>query len=515
MFALKPIDFYSLSYLQNTPGEQYYTYAFALVLLAIFLGILANSFGEGDRTFVLVGTCFLLSSLALAYYFNMINPQVRERDYFFAPAFMFYAMWMGLGAWQILEWIRSGIPRRASLTVPLTGAVIVGLTFLPMASIYHEKDRSGNWIPSEYGVNMLESCDRNGIIFTNGDNDTFPLWFAQEAKGVRQDVHVVNLSLLNTPWYIQQLKERGVPLNFTDSQIEKILPLRTRDGRIFMVNTLGVRDIIAANAGKGLEKLLEPDSLWARDVLTDYRGRYPIYFAVTVSDENLMGTQSHLQLEGLAYRVVPQLANKTPDIDRTRYNLEHVYSFSGISDPKIYKDDNTQKLVSNYASAFWQLGRALRNRGDLAGAVEQFETARRISPDEPANLNWLGVTYAEMGNYPRAIQYLQELVRIEPKNPFCYAQLASVYQNAGQPKEAITALRKSIELNPDFGEGYGRLFFLSLGQGDTLGAIQTLESWLARHPQDIRAKGLLDEYRAKYSGTKQRQQLAPLLPPPR
>jgi tetratricopeptide (TPR) repeat protein len=511
MFILKPIDFYSLSYLQNTPGEQYYSYAFALVLLAIVLGIFANGFPQGDRTFVLLGLCFVLSTFVLAAYFNMVNPQVRERDYFFAPAFMFFAMWMGLGAWQVLAWLRSRLPEMTSTIVPAGSLLLAGLTFLPMASIYHEKDRSLNWIPAEYGRNILDSCAEGGIIFTNGDNDTFPLWFVQEVENFRKDVRVVNLSLANTPWYLEQLKANGVPMNFSEAQIKDVMPIRSRDGRIFGVNTLAVRDIIAANTNKGLENILEPDSIWVRNVLTDYRGRYPIYFAVTVSDENLMGTQPHLELEGLAYRVVPHVANRAPNVERTRYNLYHVYSFSSVLNPRVYKDDNTQKLVSNYASAFWQLGRALRARGDMGAAVREFEKAKEISPTEPANLNWLGITYAEMGNYPRAIENLEGLVRLDPRNPYVHAQLASVYQVAGRPRDAVASLRQAIELNPDFGEGFGRLFFLYVEQGDTLGAMQTLETWLARHPQDTRARMLLSEYRAKYSKTSNRAPLG-LLP---
>jgi len=314
-------------------------------------------------------------------------------------------------------------------------------------------------------------------------------------KGIRKDVKVVNLSLLNTGLYMKQLKKAGVPFNFSEKQMDNLLPFRTKDGRIFNINTLGVRDIIAANAGYGLEMILEPDSTFNQKIFTNYKEKYPIYFAVTVSEDNLMGIQPHLKLEGLAFRVVPEIANKAPDIERTQKNLHQVYSYTGLFDPKVYKDDNTMKLISNYASAFWQVGRALRQKGDLEGAIREFEEAKRISPDEPANLNWLGVTYAELGKFDEAIKNLRDLVRLEPQNPICYAQLAAVLQNAGQLDEAISWLEKSIEVNPNFAEGYGRLFNLHLIMGDTLKAISTLEEWVARHPSDTRTKANLEQLR--------------------
>lgn len=487
-----------------------------LSLSIYFLGFLGSitHYKRDKKTFALLGGAFFLASFILVFYFNMLNPQVRERDYFFAPAFLFFAMWIGMGAWQMIDWVKnSSLYRKSSALgnslVSMTLIILLILSLLPGFTFFPVKDRSKNWIPSEYGENILESCEPNGIIFTNGDNDTFPLWFVQEAKNIRKDVRVVNLSLLNTNWYLRQLKDAGVPLNLTYEQIENITPIQLQNRQILMVNTIGVRDILAANAGKGkdLKHIFEPSSEFVKNILVGYSGKYPIYFAVTVSEDNLTDVQDYLKMEGMVYRVAPDVWKRQPDMERTRKLMHEVYKYTSVYDNSVFKDENTSRLLANYASGFWQLGMGYRKKGALHAALAEFEQAKKIAPTEPACLNALGMTYAELGNYDEAIENFNEMVKLFPMAPEVYVQLGSVQQAAGKFNEARQSFQKSIELNPHFPESYFRLYTLYRQLNDTASALSVLSTWMKLHPEDTTARDEFARYRKEIENMNRKKSL--------
>src|SRR5262245_4305925 len=228
------------------------------------LGIVYH-FRKNKETFTLFASQFLIGGLFLIFYMNFTDHEVRERDYFYAPAFFYFATWIGLGFSAIFEWVRAWAERRSlPSNGVLAGTGVVSLVFpaLLFWHHFHTHDQRGDHIAQNYAYNMLIGLEKDALTFTNGDNDMFPLWYLQEVEGIRKDVRLLNLSLLNTPWYIKQLKNLPpkVPISFTDEQIDQLRPFQ-REGKLFLVKDIAAHDIIRTN-----------------------NFQRPIYFAVTVAD---------------------------------------------------------------------------------------------------------------------------------------------------------------------------------------------------------------------------------------
>jgi hypothetical protein len=230
---------------------------------------------------------------------------------------------------------------------------------LPMTQNWNDASRRGDYIPYDYAYNLLMSCERDGVIFTNGDNDTFPLWALQEAYGIRRDVRIVNLSLVNTDWYIKQLKhlEPKVP-------IEVMLPGRKE------LNALRVQDQMVVN------------------IVDANKWKKPVYFAVTVSDDNLMGLGPYLKMQGLAYRLMPRVVAESDRLDmaRTVHLLDNVYRYRGLGDGTARLNDTSEKLLSNYAASYIQIALSMRRPlSQMKAEVDRLRALSVATPDSGAD----------------------------------------------------------------------------------------------------------------------------------
>jgi hypothetical protein len=206
--------------LSENKGKNHY---FFLPLLLGLLGLVFQ-FDRDKRGSWIVFLMFFMTGIAIVLYLNQPPYQVRERDYAYAGSFYMFAIWIGLGVAALYEWINDASKGKASKAVAVGVSVLcLGVPALMAEENWDDHDRSHRYTSTEMAENYLNSVGPNGMLVTHGDNDTFPLWYAQEIEGFRTDVRVVNTSLLGTDWYIDQMKwacneSKPLPLTVPQSQ---------------------------------------------------------------------------------------------------------------------------------------------------------------------------------------------------------------------------------------------------------------------------------------------------------
>jgi hypothetical protein len=303
------------------------------ILVPVFLGLLGaiHGFFRARPWYWMLLVNYVINADILNLYLNFSDNEVRERDYFFSTAFMFFALFIGLGAAALLRYLsgplaargaRLAKPARIGRAAAGTAAALILVAALPAlapgSAKWYRHDRSQNRTAHEYAWNLLSGLDPGAIVFTNGDNDTYPLWYLQEVEGFRRDVTVVNLALINLPWYVKQMKRRTppMPVSYDDTQVEQLRPVLYQDPDTGKQEVVYVRDYIV------------------HDIIQN-RGQRPVFFAVTIPQENMARYFTMLQMEGLAYRftgVKGPDGMPTVDSDRLLANCYGVYDFSATLD---------------------------------------------------------------------------------------------------------------------------------------------------------------------------------------
>ncbi len=460
-----------------------------------------------------------------------VHREVRIRDYFFTPGFMFFGMWIGLSAGMLLHGLFNSKDRMLRTQLAPILAVLVAVSpALPLSFNMAANNRKGDWVPYDYAYNLLMTCEKDGILFTNGDNDTFPLWFLQEAEGIRRDVRIVNLSLLNTHWYIKQLKdlEPTVPISFSHSQIDalnhELNPIKES-----IPYRMSNANITVMLPGRNEKNALRVQDKMVLNIVDSNKWRKPIYFAVTVSDDNMMGLQPYLQMQGLAYRIYPQhvAADDRVDLERTIHLLDNVYRFRGLGDGSVTLNETTEKLMSNYAASFIQaaltlepsLRRMKAEIKSLENAAADTAQADSVAP-APGTLALTRAAYNDTldlvvnkldqcislmpwdwrprtlrhriledhGRYEEALRRIREARQIEPDNPEYQKMEASVLDKMGNKAEANTMLRQLAAQESDPWNVYMMMSrnYEDMGMYDS--AIAAMNEFLESHPGDRRAQ---------------------------
>lgn len=430
----------------------------AYFFLPLILGLIGMYFHylKDSKGFVIVALMFFFTGLAIVIYLNQTPYQPRERDYAYVGSFYAFTIWIGLGVAALYQLLSKKLP--AVLTAGAITAVCLSVPAVMANENWDDHDRSNCYTARDFAKNYLESCEPNAILFTNGDNDTFPLWYAQEVEGVRTDVRVVNLSLLNTDWYIEQMKCKAyksepLPISFTYDQIagERRVYVLVQDqiknavdiGKIiefvksdlqqaklqvsqtewlnyvptkqfsFKVDTIKVlqnKTIKPSMAGQIVssinwsvsKNILYKSELTILDLLANNKWDRPINFAITVGGDSYMNLDDYFRLDGLAYRLTPVKANNKDgqtgwiDTEILYNNLMNKFVWGGINRKDVYLNENNLRMTMNFRNNFARLASALIDEGKRDSAVKVLDRCMEIMPAEtvPYNVFVLGIAEA-------------------------------------------------------------------------------------------------------------------------
>ncbi len=427
--------------------------------IPFLLGLLGLSYHwRRDKKMAFVATTFfLMMGVVLVVYFNMQEPQPRERDYFYVGSFFVFSMWVGMGVLALTDFVREKITDVAKQNYAVFGVFGLAVGLVPVNMLmknFHEADRRGNYVAYDYSYNLLQSCEPDAILFTNGDNDTFPLWYLQDVEGIRRDVRVVNLSLLNTNWYIRQLKHnephgaKKVPISLTDAMIENIQPLfpyesSTRELpvpdeviRMYDVQDTAVihRKAISFRMDHTLQfgnvRGLRVQDVMVYDIVRTFNWQRPIYFAMTVSDDGKIGLRDYLQWDGLAFKLTPKRGASfwsNLNYERMRAQLftdrdEPVkepavgFLWRGLRDSTVYYDDDARRMMVNYRGVFLSLAiydlNALNQPEKVTEVLDRMEhlIPRRVLPMDYRMKFNVANYYEFAGNKERFIEYTDEVI---------------------------------------------------------------------------------------------------------
>lgn len=458
-------------------------------LVPVGLGIwgMVDQFVKHRKTFIMLFVTLVVMSLGLIVFLNFSDAEVRERDYFYSPAFYYFAIYIGIGAGSLLKEIKGLVSGRAASSAGMSpamygiAAVLLVLPIFTLKHHYFTHDRSSNYTCPAYARNMLIGLEKDAVIFTNGDNDTFPLWFIQEVEGYRTDVRVVNLSLLNTDWYIRQCRdnEPKVPIAWNDAQIARLQPVPTKDGWL-LIRDLAVQHILQTN-----------------------RFRRPVYFAVTIPPSTYAPYRKYLEMEGLAYKVVPREGDNMVNVTRLERNLYENFSYETILDDNWERDRSvflpqyTEHLIQNYAAAFVQLAYIQHQDSTFDKALKSMKAAGEISPHMEPPRQLLGLYYLDAGDTTRAIGHYRELLEKDPGDLQIMYRLGGVYERMRQFDKSLELLDVILAADAENRDLVITAFQIARGAGMYARARAYAGMWLDRHPDDENMRALMSDAEAR------------------
>jgi hypothetical protein len=441
--------------LKNNPGRN--TYFFLPLLLGI-LGVLWQ-YSKDRKGFWLVMAFFIMTGVAIIFYLNQYPNQPRERDYAYAGSFYAFAVWIGLGFMFIYEYLRKYLSEKLSAATIFV-ILLFAVPVLMAVQNRDDHDRSGRYTARDIGANYLLSCAPNSVLFTYGDNDSFPVWYVQDVEQVRTDVRVANLSYIQAGWYIDMMRQKAFksdPLPLTlpsekyiegardqlpvnkriDKPVElsQIVQFAGQDDKKYKIDVSGRGDFL--NYLPSNKFLIDVDSakvvsngtvkeyfrnrivspmIWEytdndafkgdlamMDLLSTNKWERPVYISTTVPSSQYKGLEKYFVQEGITYRIVPIRTEKPEDgefgmidPDVMYDNMMNKYRWGNAADPSVYLDENNKRMLSNFRRIFGSLGKTLLAEGDTTKAVEAVQRGLEIVPAEKLPYDFFVLGNAEV-----------------------------------------------------------------------------------------------------------------------
>jgi len=461
---------------ENKAHNVYYLLPLLLGVLGIIYQLTKHK--EGFENFTLTALLFLLTGLAIVVYLNQTPIQPRERDYAYAGSFYAYCIWIGLGVMGLSEWLSNLVKgdNKALKTavVALTVLVTFGVPALMAQQNWDDHDRSGRYSARDFGANYLKSCEKEGIIFSNGDNDTFPLWYNQEVEEVGTDLRVCNLSYLQTDWYISQMKRPyyespALPISWelkdyisgknevvwVDNRVGSPVDVATafefvrsddprskREGENYLPSDklyipVNAEEAVGPNSvffGRYYEsevadkldvkvgRRLTKSEMMVLEMISQAKWTRPIYFAATVGPDYYQGLEPYMENVGLAYQITPV---RTADYDQTgrpRVNVEMMYenmmnkfAYGNMNQPGIYIDENLMRMCRTHRMMFAELAASLLESGDKIRTVEVLDKAEAELPGYNVPYDYTSATmacyYLECGEIDKGAEIMRQIAK--------------------------------------------------------------------------------------------------------
>jgi len=419
--------------------NRYYFLPLLFGLLGFFFHI-----SKDIKNFWVVMLLFFFTGIAIVIYLNQTPYQPRERDYAYAGSFYAFSIWIGFGVLAVYDSFKK-LPKKKVSALALVFLILLIVPFWMAKENWDDHDRSHRYIAREIAKNYLRSCEPNAILFTNGDNDTYPLWYVQEVEGFRTDVRVINLMLVNSDWNIRQLRTPYyesdiIPLSLSQKHYDnrenssfyiiedknRILPLRealtnienssnaykrqTPNGDIFTVipsNRLQIPvdsikimndSILSPENVQNMESPLEwtipagrylKNNLVQLDILSGTDWERPVYF-VSGGNKDALNLEQFFRLEGLAYRVVPY---QTTDKDFFSYGMVNTdilyeklmgFSWGNIEKDGVNVEYQTRRTMNviQFRQKHIRLAESLLEEGDTIRAIAVLDRCMEIAPHE-------------------------------------------------------------------------------------------------------------------------------------
>ncbi|MBI5267642.1 MAG: DUF2723 domain-containing protein [candidate division Zixibacteria bacterium] len=441
---------------------------------------------------------FLLCSVGLILYMNFADgtrydPQtqdayleVRDRDYFFTPAFVVFGIAMGLGVAGIMSWFADRFARGESSRLRIVSASAL-LAFLPvfaLADNWHANDRSLNRIAYNYAKNILDSCEPNAILFTSGDNDTFPVWALQEAYGYRKDVRVVNLSLLNTDWYVETMKTvYQVPMSLTLDQIRWTVPIREQ-GQEFFIPKDKFYDRPRGRQTYLIPQTFENRTLRLQDMMMDdivleNKWQSPIYFTAPPYAESPLKLREHAVQVGMVYRLDRDPVSSLIDLDRSVELFSKTYRYDGFQNSTLYRDENATGVFLGVGISATRVADQLIADGQGERAKELVNHLLTVYPEYWQSYLQMGEIHAAVGDSSKVIPLYRVLedtlaafVKSNPQNVYYRQDLGLIRVEIGRKtgdtaivSRGIADLWQAFDENPNNSYSFRKLV-TALGQTD-------------------------------------------------